>query len=161
MDAVTAFSVACGVIQVIHFCSNIITHVQEVYEYGASAETATLEAAGLSLQSSTESLQQSIMKLPQPQSKNEQDLQNIAGQCLATSKDLLKKLERLRPTSNKKKGQALRKAFKAVWEQGDVKMLYERLEKCRRALDTGILVSLRLVCLLTSSKLYLTLACET
>ena len=79
---------------------------------------------------------------------DEQSLLDLASQCSATADHLVKILNSLKIVGPRKKGQAILKTVKLLWEKGDIQEIQKRLNGYRDALDTQILINLRYACLI-------------
>ena len=147
MDPLTAFSLACGVIQVVDFSTKTLMKCKEIYKDGSLSEYQELEdsasdlvdvRARLDLASSHKSAE-SIHSL------DDQSLLDLAEECSATAHQLMEKLHSLKMEGPRKKRQALLKTVKLLWERGEIQDIQKRLEGYRNALDTKILIYLRYV----------------
>lgn len=148
MDPLTAFSLACGVIQVVDFSAKVAVKCKEIYDDGALHEYRDLEdltvhltdlQVGLRLPSEALAAQDSPVS-------HEKDLSELAKACSETADQLVKKLRALRIEGpHKKKRQAIRKTFKAIWEKREIQDIQKQLNGYRNALDTQILIDLRFV----------------
>ena len=144
MDPVTAFSLACGVIQVVDFSIKVLAKCKEIYDHGALSEHQEIEEitkhlADLQIDTS----------LPQSsgiaQTPADRELWELAKTCSATAEQLVAKLQNLKIEGPHKKRQAIAKTVKAFREKKEMQDLEKRLNSCRSVLDTKILVSLRFV----------------
>ena len=147
MDPLTAFSLACGVIQVVDFSTKTVAKCIEIYKEGSFAEYRDLEdltkhlveaRAKLDLSDVNQSVRTSA-------SPDEQSLLEIARQCSTTADQLVQKIDSLKIEGPHKKRQAIRKTVKLLWEKGEMKGIQKRLDGYRSALDTQILINLRYV----------------
>ena len=145
MDPLTAFSLACGVIQVVDFSTKTLMKCKEIYKDGSLSEYQELEdltshlvdvRAGLDLASSHQSAE-SIHNL------DDQSLLNLAEECSATAHQLMRRIHSLKMEGPRNKRQAVFKTIKLLWEKGEIQDIQKRLEGYRNALDTKILIYLR------------------
>jgi hypothetical protein len=66
MDALSAFSLAAGILQVISFASEIIKTGKQIYDLGKASGNAELEAVSRDFVFVTAGLKQSITSAPDP-----------------------------------------------------------------------------------------------
>lgn len=149
MDPLTAFSLACNVIQVVDFSTKIVVTCRELYKDGASSKNQEIESMTKHLTDLFTGLDfTNTVTSPGAASHlyhDDQDLLKLAQQCSGTAIELIGELEKLRTQSQQKKRDALRKAIKVLRKGGAIKDIQKRLEQHRRALDTRILINLRFV----------------
>ena len=149
MDPLTAFSVASSVIQVVDYSTKIVEKCLQLYRGGASTENKEIESMAKHLTNlSTDLKLPQAIQSPRPAAQSYQDdqgLLELARQCSETAAELIGELQKLTIQGRRKKREAFRKAIKIVWKRNAVEGIQKRLEQYRRTLDTGILVSLRLV----------------
>lgn len=145
MDPLTAFSVACGAIQVVDFGLNVASKGREIYRDGALHQNQDIEHATRNLNEASISLDESLKtlaKIKQP-SKDDVELQKLAVDCQEASTNLLSELGGLKLDPNKpSKGQTLKKVIKSVWKKDKIEESQRKLEQCRKALDSRILIRL-------------------
>ena len=149
MDPLTAFSLTCGVIQVVDFSTKIVVKCRQIYKDGATSENKEIESMAGHLTSLATDL-----KLPSaiqnPGSANQlyhddQELLKLAEQCSETATELMNELQKLSLQRQQRKRDAFRKAVKVVWKKDAIENIQKSLECYRRTLDTRILISLRSV----------------
>ena len=149
MDPITAFSLACGVIQVVDFSIKTVIKCKEVYKEGALSAYQELEDL-------TQNLVDVRSKLDLPSANqsaggvdtpNEQTLLELARQCSATADQLVEKFCSLKIEGPHKKRQAILKTVQLLWDKSEIQELQKRLDGYRDALDTEILINLRYVLL--------------
>lgn len=104
MDPFSAFSLACGVIQVVDFSLRTLAKCKEFYHDGVLSEYNELEESTGCLASLENDLQlhNSTAATNSPQTSQEKKLLEVARGCSATAKELTAKLGELRiqgPTS--------------------------------------------------------------
>ena len=149
MDPLTAFSLACNVIQIIDFSAKIVTKCKELYKDGALAKNRDIESVAKSLANvstdlklpetfpSAESVQQGYQE--------DEDLLKLAQQCSETANELICELQKLAIQGTHRKRDAVLKAIKETWNKSIIEGIEERLEQHRRTLNTLILINLRYV----------------
>ena len=149
MDPLTAFSLACGVIQVVDFSTKIIGKYRELRKSGASSEYKEMEsmayhltdlATKLKLPSTT----QSPRSAPQLY-HDDLELQKLAQQCSQTATRLTDELQKLSIQGQGRKRDAFLKSIKIIWRSSAIEDIQRSLEQCRRTLDTRVLINLRFV----------------
>jgi hypothetical protein len=145
MDPITAFSVACGVIQVVDFGLQAAKKGREIYRDGSLSQNQHIEYATRNLNQASTSLEQSLKTLgtTKQHSKDDVELRNLAVDCQEASKDLLSELEGLKLDPKKpSKRQAVKKGIKSIWKKDRIEELQRKLEGYQKALDTRILIRL-------------------
>ena len=149
MDPLTAFSLTCGVIQVIDISTKIVVRCRQIYKDGATSEHKQIKsmaehltglATDLKLPSTTES-----PRIAHQQYHDDQELLELAEQCSETATELINELQKLGIQGRQRKRDAVRMAVKGAWKKDATESIQKRLESYRRTLDTRILVSLRSV----------------
>ena len=143
MDPLTAFSLACGVIQVVDFSIKALSKCKEIYQEGSLSDCKELE-------SMTKHLIDVRAKLDLPNSKqgvqaSDATLLELAGHCSETADQLVSKLHSLKLDGPHKRRQAVLKAVRFLWERGEIQEIQKRLDGYRNALDSQVLVDLRYV----------------
>ena len=154
MDPLTAFSLTCGVIQVVDFSAKIVGKCRELYKDGASSENKEIESMARHLTDLATDLTVPDTILPNifqnpgsaPQLyPDEQELRKLAQQCSRTAAKLIDELEKLSIQSRHRKRDAFRKTLKIIWKRDTIEGIQRSLEQHRRTLDTRILITLRSV----------------
>lgn len=149
MDPLTAFSLACGVIQVVDFSTKIVVKCRQIYKDGATSENKEIESMADHLTGlATELKLPSVTVNPGSADQlyhDDQELLELAGQCSETATELVNEIQRLSIQGRQRKRDALRMTAKAVWKKDAIKSIQKRLEWYRGTLDTRILINLRSV----------------
>ena len=157
MDPLTAFSLACGVIQIVDYSTKTLMKCREIYKEGSLSDYQSLENYTKHLIDVREKLD--IHNDPQstgsPTTVNDQSLIELSRQCSETAGQLVTKLQVLKILGPRKKRQAILKTVKLLWEKGETDEIEKRLGEYRKALDTQILVSLRSVWSNSSAAVYI------
>lgn len=145
MDPLTAFGLACGVIQVVDFGTKTLITCKEIYKGGSSSEYQELEDLTKNLVDV-----RSELDLPSVHQSggsfdktDERSLLELASRCSATADQLIEKLHSLKIEGPHKKRQAVLKTGKLLWEKSEIHEIQKRLDGYRDALDTEILINLR------------------
>ena len=144
MDPTAAFSLACGVIQVVDFSMKVLAKCKEFYDHGALSEHQEVEGI-------TKHLTNLRIGVSPPQSSgttqtpDDRGLLDLAKTCSETAEQLVAKLQSLKIEGSHKKRQAVFKTLKAFREKRGIHDLEKRLDNHRSALNTKILINLRFV----------------
>ena len=147
MDPCTAFSLACGVIQIVDFSAKAVVMCKEVHAYGSLLKNQDLEEITkhlIDLQNDL-SLPSNAQNLGSSQLPDDRGLEELAEKCSMTAQKLIMKLQALKVEGQHKRRQAIKKILKAFWEKGEIEDIQKRLDGYQRTLNTRILVNLRLV----------------
>ena len=149
MDPLTAFSLTCGVIQVVDFSTKVVVKCRQIYKYGATFENEEIESmAGHLTALATELKLPNTIQNPgsaNQQYRDDQELLKLAERCSETATELISELQKLSIQGRQRKRDAFRMAVKVVWKKDATENIQKRLEWYRRTLDTQILVTLRSV----------------
>jgi hypothetical protein len=152
MDPLSALSVAANVVQFVGYGINIVSKGNQLYKSsdGALGENVQLETASIRLQKLTRTLQGSLNQARRgvqtaSLAETDQELEKICDACVAVSKELVDKLEKLKVPEGHphKKWKSFRQALKSVWSKEKVEETTERLAGLRVELDTHVIMSLR------------------
>lgn len=149
MDPLTAFSLTCGVIQVVDFSTKIVVKCRQIYKDGATYENKETEFMARNLTDLATDLKlpdtsQNLLSAPQLY-HDDQELLRLAERCSETAAELTKELQKLSIPGRQRKRDAVRKAINVVWKKDAIENIQSSLEQYRRTLDTRILISLRFV----------------
>ena len=142
MDPLTAFSLACGVIQVIDVSAKTLTTCREIYKKGSSSDYQSLESLAKHLIHLRE-------KLDFPNDSqitaDGQSLIELSEKCSTTADQLIGRLQALKIQGPHKRRQAILKTFSLLRDRSEIEKIQKRLDQYRVAFDTQILVNLRSV----------------
>ena len=138
MDPSAAFSLVCGIIQVIDFSTKVVKKCHELYREGVLSENKEAEEMA-------NHLTDLRAKLEFPDESVDKDLLDLGSKCSSTAKDLVAELEKLKVDERHRKRQSLNKSFKAIWKKNSMEKIQKRLEGYQKLLDSRILVDLRFV----------------
>ena len=149
MDPLTAFSLACGVIQVVGFSMEIISKSRKIYKNGSLGENTEIESMANHLANLRTDLNPPTTA-PDPGNSQQcfddkKTLRNLATKCSEISHELITELRLLQIQGPHRKRQALAKGLKAVWKKGPIEDIQKKLDQYQSILDTRILVNLRSV----------------
>ena len=148
MEPLTAFSLVCGVIQVVDFSTKTLLKCKELYQEGSLSEYQELEDLTNHLVDVRDKLELTTVKQNAGiwGAAEDQSLLEVAGQCSKTAGLLVEKLSSLKIEGPHRKRQAVLKTVKLLWEKGELRDVQRRLDGHRNVLDTQILINLRYVC---------------
>ncbi|KAL6717896.1 hypothetical protein ACLMJK_003981 [Lecanora helva] len=144
MDPTTAFSLACGIIQVIDFGTKIVLACKQLREKGSISEYENLEKIAEHLTGVCSSLSNRAQHTGNVLLPADTCLFRLADECSIISNQLVKKVHGLRVANPRKKREVFKKTVRAFWESREIQEIQKKLERFRTALDTQILASLRL-----------------
>ena len=138
MDPFAAFSLACGVIQIIDFSAKVAKKCHELYRDGASSDNKEI-------QEMAKHLTDLRTDLDLKDRCDLDDLLDLGSKCSSTAVELVTELEKMKVTVPHRKRQAVKKTFKAMLKRGAIDNIQKRLEEHRKLLDSTVLVDLRFV----------------
>ena len=138
MDPVAAFSLACGVIQVIDFSAKAAKKCHELYRDGASSDNKQIEEMAKHLTGLRTNLDLT-------NHVDMDDLLDLGSKCSSTAEELVTELEKMKVNGPHRKRQAVKKTFKSMLKRKAIDDIQKRLEEYRKLLDSTILVDLRFV----------------
>ena len=147
MDPLTAFSLACGVIQVVDFSTKALMKCKEIYDYGSLSEYQDIENLTENLTNLPNdlilpSIGQTSRHALTPSDKR---LVELAKDCSTTAQKLVAKLQALKIERSHKKREAVMKTVKALREKKEIQNIQKQLDGYKNALNTQILIGLRFV----------------
>lgn len=147
MDPLTAFSLVCGVIQVVDFSIKTLSKCKEVYREGSLSQYQELEDLTKHLVDVREKLElpAANKSIERSAASDEQSLLEVADQCSETADRLVEQLHSLKIEAPRKRRQAILKTVKVLWEKHRIQDIQKRLDDHRNVLNTEILINLRYV----------------
>ena len=149
MDPLTAFSLTCGVIQVVDFSTKIVVRCRQLYKDGVTSENKEIESMAKHLTALATGLKlPTTLQIPESAPHlyhDDKELLKLAKQCSETAMELISELQKLAIASPQRKRDAFRKAIKVIWKKDTIENIQRSLEWYRRTLDTRILINLRFV----------------
>lgn len=146
MDLITAFSIACGVIQLVDFSTKVVFKCREVYKSGSTSEHAELRNMAehlTSLQSNCLSIAQSTPGGQSSFSANDQELVELAQRCSTVATTLVDELKSLEATASQSYRSAVKLSIKGIGKKNKIDRLQKQLDQYRQAMDTKVLKDLR------------------
>ena len=138
MDPCTAFSLACGVIQVIDFSTKVAKTCHELYKNGGSPENNDIEEMA-------ECLTNLCRDLSLTTRDDQDDLLDLGVKCSDTAQELLAELQELKVNGPHRGRQIFSKALRTIRKKSTIDGIQKRLENHRKLLDSKILIDLRFV----------------
>ena len=147
MDPVTAFSLVCGVIQVIDFGTKVVVKCRRLHEEGSLEEHEDIGDIAEHLVNAREDLDRrgDANSMGVQLSPSDKRLSTIARECSAISAELLAKIQSLKVTASHSRRETLSKVLKTLWKRKEIVALENKLNSYREALNTQILITLRCV----------------
>ena len=142
MDPLSAFSLACGVLQVVDFSCKLISTINDFYKKGSLGENDDLERQSSHL-TALRSAMNSDRAIDSTSNQGHQELLKLAGECDATAQELLEQLDALKVSGSNRLWKSFDKSFTAMRRKGAIDRLNKRLDSFRKVLDTRILINLR------------------
>lgn len=145
MDPLTAFSLTCGVIQVVDFSTKVVVKCRQIYKDGVTSENKETEFMARHLTDLATDLKLRDTMSAHQLCHDDQELLGLAERCSETATELKKELQKLSISGRQRKRDAVRKAIKVAWKKDAIENIQNSLEQYRRTLDTRILINLRFV----------------
>lgn len=147
MDPLTAFSLVCGVVQVVDFSIKTLSKCKEIYHEGSLSQYQELEDLTKHLVDVREKLElpAANKSIGSSVTSEEQGLLEVAGQCSETADQLVEQLHSLKFEAPRKRRQAILKTVKLLWKKHRIQDIQKRLDDHRNVLNTQILINLRYV----------------
>lgn len=138
MDPFAAFSLACGIIQVIDFSTKVLKKCHELYRDGVSSENREIEEMARHLTNLRASLDLSNQG-------GDDDLVNLGFKCSETAQELVAELGKMKVHGPHRKRLAFKNTVRAIFRSDAVNIIQKRLREYQKSLDSRILVDLRFV----------------
>lgn len=138
MDPFSAFSLACGIIQVIDFSAKVTNKCRDLYKYGASSEMVEVEEMAKHLINLRTDLDQT-------KRDGSDELLELSSKCSDTAQKLIAELQEMKVNERNRKRKVVGKAIKILLRKGAIDDIQKRLEKYQQVLDSSVLADLRFV----------------
>lgn len=138
MDPLIAFSLVCGIIQVIDFSTKVVKKCHELYRDGISSEDHEIEDMARHLTDLGKNLDL-------PNQDDNDELIELAAKCSRTAQELIAELRKRQAHGLHRKREAIKKTFQCMWRGNRIELIQKRLNEYRKLLDSRILVALRSV----------------
>lgn len=136
MGPLTAFSLACGVIQVVEFGIEVVNKCRQLYKDGTLSQNTDAEEMAQQL-----TLLRGSLDLPNHRDQDE--LLKLGEKCSAIATDLIIELQKLNVSGPHRKRQMIGKTIKSIWKKAAIEAIQKRLDDCRKILDHRVLINLR------------------
>ena len=124
MESVAAFSLACGVMQVISFGTKVVSSMRQLQKDGSITGLNDIDNIAKQLRDlSTRLRVTNAQHTGEALDPAEQTLIKLATGCSKTADDLVRKLETLKPDKSgtkRRKRDVLRMGFRAVLSKDDI-----------------------------------------
>ena len=149
LTGIEALSLAATIFQMIDFSSKIVSKGKALYKSssGILKEHEVTETAAYRLQAMCRKLTFSLHSTEGasgPLNTDDAMLEEICGNCITLSRELLVYLGKLKvPTGRNRKWKSFRQALKSVWSKEGVDEMARRLGEARKDLDTFILLKVQ------------------
>ncbi|KAK8067629.1 hypothetical protein PG996_006741 [Apiospora saccharicola] len=139
MDPISAFSLACNILQIVDTSAKVLVKAAECYNDGATAETSQLSGNLRLLESLGTELKHIEARAPSPLSTSELRLLEANERCLQVSDKLIHLLNGLR-VNEKTVWQAISRSIKTVRHRETIAGLRESVSECRANLNLALLL---------------------
>lgn len=135
MDPISAFSLACNVIQVVDFGFKLAAGCREIYVSGSLESNDHIELVATDLRRISEEIENGAAA----KTAGDRELTDLASRSAATSRKLLSVLEDIKMKNQKSKRNALGKTVSAMWKRNAIDDLQKQLVSYQKALETRML----------------------
>ena len=152
MDAIAALSLACNVTQLVRFSMDVVSKCQELYREGSLSEYDHLEHMTKHLLGLRNALESPTAQGNRP--CQDQPLLDLAEKCAITARELSEELLKLKINGPHNKRQIVRKSATSLWKKSSIDRIQTRLDEYRKILDSRILLGIRSVTSLLTSRTY-------
>ncbi|KAK8102107.1 hypothetical protein PG984_015253 [Apiospora sp. TS-2023a] len=139
MDPISAFSLACNILQIVDTSAKVLIKAAECYNDGATAETSQLSGNLRLLESLGTELKGIEARASSPLSTSELRLLEANERCLHVSDKLVHLLNSLR-VNEKSVWQAISRSIKTVRHRETIAGLRENVSECRANLNLALLL---------------------
>ena len=138
MESLAAFTLACGVIQVVDFSTKVAKKCHELYKDGVTSENRDIEEMA-------KHLTDLCNNLGLKDQGGVDDILDLGLKCSSTAQTLIEELEKLKVNGPHRKWQAVRTALETRSKRKVIDNIQKQLENYQKLLDSTILVDLRFV----------------
>lgn len=142
MDPLSAFSVACGVAQMISFAMELVSAGNEIYNAsdGVLIGNKATEDAARDLKDLTQELSktQAQRLVGQTLEPDEWRLRIISDNCSSIASELAARLDKLKVQGKHRRWKSYRQALMSVWQKDDIDKVSARLETYHKVGLTSI-----------------------
>lgn len=138
MDPTTALSLACQILELVRFSTEVVTKCREVYKDGSLSQNEELEAmavhlTGLRAELHLQSLQEN------------QEILDLGGKCSDTAQELITELHKLKINGPHTMRQVIGKTIKSMRKKSAIETIQNRLNQNLKILNGRIFVDIRCV----------------
>lgn len=151
MDPISAFSLACGVIQVVDFGLQTLSTIRGLHKDGSTKGHQQLNDISVHMKTASLKLQEHFIRQNASSTTftdpDDQALYDLSKKCNATASILAAELDNLtvQGTGLRRAFHVTKKTVAGTFKAGALRELQASLESYRRALDTQVLIALRSV----------------
>lgn len=142
MNPVTAFSLACGVIQVVDFSRTVVETIRHIHKNGSTDHADAKYMAEKLADLRHDILQSNLGESTKP-GRVDQELQMLSEKCASTAEELIQEIKSLEANGPQRWLKSIEIAFKKLFKKSTIDGLQVQLDRYRRVLDTKILCDLR------------------
>ncbi|KAK7917774.1 hypothetical protein PG985_011382 [Apiospora marii] len=144
MDPISAFSLACNILQIVDTSAKILVKAAECYNDGATAETSQLSGNVRLLESLSSELKAIDARASNPFSTSELRLLEANERCLQVSDKLIHLLDGLK-VNEKSVWQALSRSIRTIRHRETIAGLRDGVSECRANLNLALLLVMQYV----------------
>lgn len=147
MDPITAFSLACGVIQVIDFSVNVLSKCREIHKHGSLSENENIESMAEQLTTLRADLQPTTLSTSTrtATSSGDRDPIQLSSRCSEMAKELVGELQSLKAGSTGSRWKAISSTYRSLKKRSMIDRMQKQLDELRSILNTKVLADLRSV----------------
>ena len=147
MDPVTAFSLACGILQIVDFSAKVVSACRAIYRNGSLSEHAQLEERASHLKNLHHDLKSPNFTSSgtDPTRKLDTELVELAEKCSDTAENLIHEVQALMVKDPRRKSKIFKKTWKALRKMDALHQIETQLAGYQKILDTKLLVRVRYV----------------
>ena len=145
MDPATTFQVVCGAIQLIELGIGAAKAFHEIYtsKDALTADNARLDRDTEALRIASSQISSQLQVVVSARLSTEHlQLQEVARRCDQAAQDLIRRLDKLKTSGPRSKRRVPLQWVKLLREKGKIQEDREELQRCRKLLDTQMLVTL-------------------
>jgi hypothetical protein len=141
MDPVTAFGLACNVLQVVETAIKITKQVKEIHDRGSLSENDNVKQWAEDVSKENTILQAELSSSGHKLSRSDVRVRNLAQEAIQVGDDLKRLLNSIAFAKSQagKKENALKQIVRTQLKKGSIDRLTTRLQVCETALDRTVL----------------------
>lgn len=146
MEAIAAFSLACNIIQVVHFGIDVVSKCRELCTEDGLSRYEPLEHMANHLTGLRNALDSPLAQGDQNIGQGQdQALLHLAEKCSTTAKELSRELQKLKIDGSHNKRRIISNTAKCLWKHSSIEKIHTKLDEYRKILDSRILIGIRFV----------------